>query len=76
MLTLLDIKMKKRLKTDGTKILIPSEERRITMYPMDYEEFRWALGDTATTPLVKEVLDKWITLGDATNRNRNLFSSS
>ena len=31
-------------------ITIPSEEDRITMYPMDYEEFRWALGDTATIP--------------------------
>ena len=26
-------------------ILIPSEERKLHMYPMDYEEFRWALGD-------------------------------
>ena len=29
-------------------ILLPSEETRIDMFPMDYEEFRWALGDTAT----------------------------
>lgn len=66
--SLLGIKMKKRPRTDGTKILIPSEERRITMYPMDYEEFRWALGDTATMPLVKDVFEKWTPLGDATNR--------
>jgi len=26
-------------------ILIPSEERTVQMYPMDYEEFKWALGD-------------------------------
>ena len=26
-------------------ILIPSEERKISMYPMDYEEFLWAVGD-------------------------------
>ena len=66
--SLLGIKMKKRPKTDGTKILIPSEERRITMYPMDYEEFRWALGDTATMPLIKNVFEKWMPLGDAANR--------
>ena len=66
--SLLGIKMKKRPRTDGTKILIPSEERRITMYPMDYEEFRWALGDTATMPLVKDIFEKWTPLGDATNR--------
>ena len=66
--SLLGIKMKKRPKTDSTKILIPSEERRISMYPMDYEEFRWALGDTATMPLARKVFEQWIPLGDATNR--------
>lgn len=66
--SLLGIKMKKRPKTDGTKILIPSEERRITMYPMDYEEFRWALGDSATMSLAKTVFEQWMPLGDATNR--------
>ena len=66
--SLLGIKMKKRPKTDGTKILLPSEERRITMYPMDYEEFRWALGDTATMSLAKNVFGQWMPLGDATNR--------
>lgn len=66
--SLLGIKMKKRPKADGTKILIPSEERRITMYPMDYEEFRWALGDTATMSLAKNIFGQWTLLGDATNR--------
>lgn len=66
--SLLGIKMKKRPKADGTKILIPSEERRITMHPMDYEEFRWALGDTATMPLAKNIYEQWAPLGDATNR--------
>ena len=45
-------------------ITIPSEEDRITMYPMDYEEFRWALGDTATLPLLQQQFEKHITLGD------------
>ena len=45
-------------------ITIPSEEDRISMYPMDYEEFRWALGDTATMPLLQQQLDKRISLGD------------
>jgi uncharacterized protein len=39
-------------------ILIPSEEKSIDMYPMDYEEFRWALGDTATVPLLRAVWEK------------------
>ena len=42
-----------RKNTDS--ILIPSEEERIPMYPMDYEEFRWALGDTATIPLLQKI---------------------
>lgn len=39
-------------------ILIPSEEKPINMYPMDYEEFRWALGDTATVELLRGVWER------------------
>ena len=46
-------------------ITIPSEEDRIQMNPMDYEEFRWALGDTGTVPLLKTFLEKKIPLGAA-----------
>ena len=42
-------------------ITIPSEEDRITMHPMDYEEFRWALGDTASVSLFKQQFDKRMT---------------
>ena len=49
-------------------IVIPSEEEAISMYPMDYEEFRWALGDTETIPLLKEMLRKKKALGDDVNR--------
>lgn len=49
-------------------IVIPSEEEAISMYPMDYEEFRWALGDTETIPLLKKMLGKKKSLGDDVNR--------
>ena len=49
-------------------IVIPSEETRINMYPMDYEEFRWALGDIATIPLLRAVYEKPAPLGDAAHR--------
>ncbi len=49
-------------------ILIPSEERKITMYPMDYEEFRWALGDTVSVSLLKELFLKRIEVGQASHR--------
>lgn len=43
------------IRKNTQQILIPSEEERISMYPMDYEEFRWALGDTATIPILRSV---------------------
>lgn len=46
-------------------ITIPSEEDRIQMNPMDYEEFRWAWGDTVTVPLLKTFWEKKIPLGAA-----------
>lgn len=49
-------------------ILLPSEESRVDMFPMDYEEFRWALGDTATIPLLRTAFEKRIPLGDAVHR--------
>lgn len=49
-------------------IVIPSEEEAISMYPMDYEEFRWALGDTETIPLLREMFQKKKPLGDDVNR--------
>ena len=53
------------IKKNTQNIVIPSEETRITMYPMDYEEFRWALGDTATVPLLRQFYDKRTPLNQA-----------
>ena len=52
----------------STDIVLPSEETRVDMFPMDYEEFRWALGDTATIPLLRTAFEKRIPLGDAVHR--------
>ena len=49
-------------------ILIPSEEVKLQMYPMDYEEFKWALGDTATVKLLQGCFQNKTSLGDALNR--------
>ncbi len=56
------------IKKNTKGIVIPSEETRITMYPLDYEEFRWAMGDTATVPLLGETLLARQPLGDAVCR--------
>lgn len=49
-------------------ILIPSEERKISMYPMDYEEFLWAVGDNTTYPLIRRFFESGRPLGDQVNR--------
>ena len=53
------------IKKNTQSITIPSEEQRISMLPMDYEEFRWAVGDETTMPLLRTFLDKKIPLGAA-----------
>ena len=56
------------IRKNTVNINIPSEEHRLEMFPMDYEEFRMALGDNQSTELMKEVFDKKISLGDGINR--------
>lgn len=55
------ISIKKNVQT----ISLPSEEERIEMHPMDYEEFRWALGDQATVPLLRKFWETRHSLGPA-----------
>jgi predicted AAA+ superfamily ATPase len=55
------------IKKNVKDILIPSEEHRISVYPMDYEEFLWATGGN---PNVLEMAYKSnVELGNAANRN-------
>lgn len=56
------------VRSKSRDIIIPSEETKLDMFPMDYEEFRWALGDTATIPLLRTAFEKKISLGDAVHR--------
>lgn len=58
------ISIKKNIKD----IRIPSEETRITLYPMDYEEFRAALGDSVSIELLREAFEAKRPLGDGVVR--------
>ena len=49
-------------------ILIPSEERKISMYPMDYEEFLWAIGDQTTMPMLRKCYEARQGVGQQINR--------
>ena len=53
------------IKKNTKDITIPSEEERVTLYPMDYEEFRWALGDEVTVPLLRTFYEKRLPLDKA-----------
>ncbi len=54
-------------------ILIPSEEDQVKMYPMDFEEFLWALGDSATPNLLRQALKAGMTLEGAHRKLMRIF---
>ncbi len=56
------------IKKNVKDILIPSEETRISMFPMDYEEFLWAVGKTPTYELIQYSFQQLKSMGDAVNR--------
>lgn len=56
------------IRKNVQNILIPSEENEVSMYPMDYEEFKWAMNDHASIPLLKQCFQENKPLGDITNR--------
>ena len=58
------------IKKNVKDILIPSEERKISMYPMDYEEFLWAVGDETTFSLLKKCFEMNQGLGDTMSRKQ------
>ena len=56
------------IKKNVKEILIPSEEEKIKMYPMDFEEFLWAKGNTAAIPAVRNAFENRKPLGDAVHK--------
>lgn len=51
------------IKKNAKDILIPSEEYKIKMFPMDFEEFLWANDDRVTMPAIREAYEKRKPLG-------------
>lgn len=56
------------IKKNVKDILIPSEERKFEMYPMDYEEFLWALNDNQIFPMLQKLWEEKKSFGDELNR--------
>lgn len=53
------------LKKNVQNILIPSEETRMTLYPLDYEEFSWAIGNKVRYDILKQFWQNKMALGPA-----------
>lgn len=53
------------IKKNTENITIPSEEDRLQMYPMDFEEFRWAMNDDVTIPTLSKFFERKLPLGAA-----------
>lgn len=49
-------------------ILIPSEEEKLEMFPMDFEEFLWAMGNEMLFPFIKRQFERKEPLGAAIHR--------
>lgn len=56
------------IKKNVKDILIPSEEEKIKMYPFDFEEFLWAMGNDTLMDFIKECYEKKKPLGQALHR--------
>ena len=56
------------IKKNVQNILIPSEERHIYMYPMDFEEFLWAMGNNNLMSLIKTCYEEKKPLGQLMHR--------
>lgn len=57
-----------RLKKNTEDIIIPSEEEHLEMFPLDFEEFLWAMGDEATAPLIRHCYETKTPLGQTLHR--------
>jgi len=56
------------IKQNVQDIIIPSEEEKIEMHPLDFEEFLWALNDKATMPALRLCYEQMKPLGQALHR--------
>lgn len=61
------------IKKNVEGILIPSEERHIKMYPMDFEEFLWANGEESLMDVIRDAFSRRVPLGPLHRRAMDAF---
>lgn len=57
------------IRKNTKDILIPSEEHKISMYPMDFEEFLWAIDDEVSADTIRMLIEMKRPAGNAVHRN-------
>lgn len=61
------------IKKNVKDILIPSEEDAVDMYPLDFEEFLWAMGDEMMMPYIRKQFDAAKPMGEFHRRAMDYF---
>lgn len=61
------------IKKNVKDIMIPSEEHPVQMYPMDFEEFLWAMGDEMIMPYTRSQFEKKKPMGAFHRRAMDYF---
>ncbi|MCB6973002.1 MULTISPECIES: ATP-binding protein [Butyricimonas] len=61
------------IKKNVKDIMLPSEEHTIEMYPMDFEEFLWAIGDEMMMPYIRLQFEKRLPMGTFHRRAMDYF---
>jgi len=61
------------IKKNVEGILIPSEERHVKMYPMDFEEFLWANGEESLMDVIRDAFSRRVQLGPLHRRAMDAF---
>ncbi len=57
------------IKKNIKGIVLPSEEYRIAVYPMDYEEFLWAIGKSSSYDVLRGIYEAGVPVGQSVNRS-------
>ena len=61
------------IKKNVEGILIPSEERHVKMYPMEFEEFLWANGEESLMDVIRDAFSRRVPLGPLHRRAMDAF---
>ena len=56
------------IETNVRDILLPSEEEKFELHPLDFEEFLWAMGDETSGPYMRQCFEKLVPLGDGPHK--------